>query len=92
MWRVHEYPDGALAVFWGPHRLGDYDAAGALMVSAAQDGVPEAPAVNQMTGSPQPCIPSGDGMQMETSQSARPEQQAGAGLEYRHITKRKRAR
>lgn len=26
--RVHEYPDGALAVFWGPHRLADYDAAG----------------------------------------------------------------
>jgi transposase len=30
--RVHEYPDGALAVYWGPHRLGDYDAAGALVV------------------------------------------------------------
>jgi transposase len=27
--RVHEYPDGQLAVFWGPHRLADYDAAGA---------------------------------------------------------------
>lgn len=26
--RVHEYPDGRLAVFWGPHRLADYDAAG----------------------------------------------------------------
>lgn len=23
--RLHEYPDGALAVFWGPHRLADYD-------------------------------------------------------------------
>ena len=22
---VHEYPDGALAVFLGPHRLADYD-------------------------------------------------------------------
>jgi hypothetical protein len=22
--RVHEYPDGRLAVFWGPHRLADY--------------------------------------------------------------------
>jgi hypothetical protein len=32
--RVHEYPDGALAVYWGPHRLGDDDAAGALVVSA----------------------------------------------------------
>lgn len=26
--RVHQYPDGTLAVFWGPHRLGDYDASG----------------------------------------------------------------
>src|SRR3546814_340983 len=26
--RVHEYPDGALAVFLGPHRLADYDADG----------------------------------------------------------------
>jgi transposase len=25
--RVHEYPDGAVAVFLGPHRLADYDAA-----------------------------------------------------------------
>lgn len=31
MVRVHEYPDGALAVFHGPHRLADYDAAGALV-------------------------------------------------------------
>ena len=26
--RVHEYPDGRLAVFYGPHRLARYDAAG----------------------------------------------------------------
>jgi transposase len=26
--RVHEYPDGTLAVFLGPHRLADYDASG----------------------------------------------------------------
>jgi hypothetical protein len=26
--RVHEYPDGTLAVFLGPHRLADFDAAG----------------------------------------------------------------
>ena len=26
--RVHEYPDGQLAVFWGPHRLADYTANG----------------------------------------------------------------
>jgi transposase len=29
--RVHAYPDGGLAVFWGPHRLGDYDAKGSLV-------------------------------------------------------------
>ena len=28
--RVHEYPDGRLAIFHGPHRLDDYDAAGNL--------------------------------------------------------------
>ncbi|HTQ34037.1 MAG TPA: ISNCY family transposase [Stellaceae bacterium] len=28
--RVHEYPDGRLAVFHGPHRPADYDAAGNL--------------------------------------------------------------
>jgi transposase len=34
--RVHEYPDGALAVYLGPHRLADYDAAGALILLAAR--------------------------------------------------------
>jgi transposase len=29
--RVHEYPDGRLAVFWGPHRLADYEPHGALI-------------------------------------------------------------
>ncbi|MBX3516684.1 MAG: ISNCY family transposase [Rhodospirillales bacterium] len=28
--RVLEYPDGRLAVFWGPHRLADYDALGTI--------------------------------------------------------------
>jgi len=32
---VHEYPDGRLAVFWGPHRLADYDAAGTPIVDHA---------------------------------------------------------
>jgi transposase len=32
--RVHEYPDGAIAVFWGPHRLADYDASGAAIDNA----------------------------------------------------------
>jgi transposase len=29
--RVHEYPDGRIAVFLGPHRLADYDANGAII-------------------------------------------------------------
>jgi len=29
--RVHEYPDGSLAVFLGPHRLADYGATGSLV-------------------------------------------------------------
>jgi transposase len=29
--RVHGYHDGQLAVFWGPHRLADYDAKGCLI-------------------------------------------------------------
>ncbi|HEX7969381.1 MAG TPA: ISNCY family transposase [Stellaceae bacterium] len=29
--RVHEYPDGSLAVFLGPNRLADYDATGTLI-------------------------------------------------------------
>lgn len=28
--RVHEYPDGRLAVYWGPHRLADYNASGVI--------------------------------------------------------------
>ena len=27
--RVHEYPDGAISIFWGPHRLANFDANGA---------------------------------------------------------------
>ena len=30
---VHEYPDGAIAVFLGPHRLADYDAAGNIVTN-----------------------------------------------------------
>ena len=33
--RVHEYPDGACAVFLGPHRLADYEPDGALRVPTA---------------------------------------------------------
>ena len=32
--RVHEYPGGALAVYWGPHRLADYGADGILVQPA----------------------------------------------------------
>lgn len=32
--RVHEYPDGRLAIFYGPHRLADYDAGGRLLADA----------------------------------------------------------
>ena len=33
--RVHEYPDGRLAVFWGPHRLADYDPQGMIIDARA---------------------------------------------------------
>jgi len=33
--RVHEYPDGRLAVFWGPHRLADYDVDGSIIAPAS---------------------------------------------------------
>ena len=34
--RVHEYPDGELAVFWGPHRLAGYDATGGVVERGKQ--------------------------------------------------------
>jgi transposase len=34
--RIPAYPNGSLAVFWGPHRLADYDAKGALMAFERQ--------------------------------------------------------
>ena len=34
--RVHEYPDGHLAVFWGPHRLADYHANGTIIQQERQ--------------------------------------------------------
>ena len=36
--RVHEYPAGDLAVYWGPHRLADYTAAGIMLPPAAGAG------------------------------------------------------
>jgi len=32
--RVHAYPDGQLAIFWGPHRLANYDVKGCLIEPA----------------------------------------------------------
>jgi hypothetical protein len=34
--QVHEYPDGQLAVFWGPHRLADYDPRGTIIQTERQ--------------------------------------------------------
>jgi transposase len=34
--KVHAYPDGSVAVFWGPHRLGDYDTKGVLIPPISQ--------------------------------------------------------
>jgi hypothetical protein len=54
--RVHEYPAGELAVFWGPHRLADYDA----------DGVMVQPGLLVVTTEPsRVAIASRDGMQGE---------------------------
>jgi transposase len=33
--RVHEYPDGRLAVYWGPHRLADYEVDGSIIPRAS---------------------------------------------------------
>ena len=35
--RVHEYPDGSVALLLGPHRLAEYDRTGALLVSPRLD-------------------------------------------------------
>ena len=34
--RVHAYPDDRLAVFWGPHRLADYEADGSIIQTERQ--------------------------------------------------------
>jgi len=39
--RVHEYPNGDLAVYWGPHRLADYNAAGLMVQPAPPVASPE---------------------------------------------------
>ena len=47
--RVHEYPDGELAVYWGPHRLADYDATGVMVPPAPPVALPELSRVGQLT-------------------------------------------
>ena len=61
--RVHEYPDGALAVYWGPHRLADYDATGALVQPARQAAFPGSPVRGQLTAKSRAEISSRDEMQ-----------------------------
>jgi transposase len=34
--RVHEYPDGTITIFLGPHRLADYDASGRITTTIEQ--------------------------------------------------------
>jgi hypothetical protein len=90
--RVHEYPDGDLAVFWGPHRLADYDALGVMVRPAPGVAAPQAPQTEQMTAEIRPGIPSRD--ETQGGKVARPQTKRGAGSsqEYRHVTKRKGAR
>jgi hypothetical protein len=87
--RVHEYPDGELAVFWGPHRLADYDAAGVMVPSSAQTAVPEAPRAEPIVDAPRPAISSRDEMQRARAK-AQPD--AGTSQGHRHVTKRKGAK
>ncbi len=90
--RVHEYPDGELAVFWGPHRLADYDAAGVMVRPAPPAAAPGAPGAEQWTAELGPCIPSRDGMQGGIAARPQTKRGAEAGREYRYVTKRKGAR
>ena len=90
--RVHEYPEGDLAVFWGPHRLADYDASGVMVQPAPVVAAPEAPRAEQRTAEIRPEIPSRDGMQGGNVKRTQPKQQAGTSREYRHVTKRKGAK
>lgn len=91
--RVHEYPEGELAVFWGPHRLADYDASGVMVqpvpVPVPVVAAPEAPRAEQTTGALRSAIASRDEMQRGNVKQTQPKQQAGTSLEYRHVTKRK---
>ena len=86
---VREYPNGHLAVFWGPHRLADYDAAGVMVRPAPPVAAPETSPARQTAAKPGPGIPSRDDMQGRKAPARPIERQAGTGPEYRHVTKRK---
>jgi transposase len=90
--RVHEYPDGTLAVFWGPHRLADYDAGGVMVQPVAQVSTPAASPAKQMTGSPRPVISSRNDMQRGKATEARTKQPAGTSLKHRPVAKREGAK
>ena len=54
--RVHEYPDGELAVYWGPHRLADYGMDGLLVQPASRlvAGTTPSEAVTRRISQPTP--------------------------------------
>ena len=86
---VHEYPDGGLAVFWGPHRLADFDAFGVMVQPAPAPASPQAPPAEQITAKTKPGITSRDGMQREKAPAVHAQRRTAANPEYRHVTKRK---
>ena len=86
--RVHEYPDGSLSVFWGPHRLAGYDAAGVMDQPALLAAVPAALPARRIAAAPGPGIPSRDEIQGEKARASAGTT-ARAAPEYRHVTKRK---
>ena len=57
--RVHEYPDGALAVYWGPHRLAAHGMDGVLVqpASGLVAGTTPGEAVTRRISQPTHCIP-----------------------------------
>ena len=79
--RVHEYPGGELAVFWGPHRLADYDASGVMVHPAPRVTTPETPPVEQMAARTRPEIASRDEMQRGKVKRTQTKRRAGINQE-----------
>jgi len=52
--RIHEYPDGAVSIHLGPHRLADYDAKGAIIAPTLPPRPPLARRKPSARGMPQP--------------------------------------